>query len=124
MIYKATFTGCTNGAIGIRHRITTWTKGDTEDDARTAIYDRWEHISKLVLEPFSGTLYDACIALGIPTSNHYSDLYIPDTPDTRWLVKVFDVPAESFTSNIDGSRMFDVPFAFLPFWDSVVDKRA
>jgi len=62
------------------------------------------------------TLYQICTEEGIPTKNHYSDLYIPVTPRTRELVKGYH--AHVFTNAVEGGAWFDVPFAFDPYWDA------
>lgn len=51
MRYRAEFYGRKAGAIGIFYWITTEVEGDDPDAARLALYDRYEHISKLRLTP-------------------------------------------------------------------------
>lgn len=51
MVYQATFTGRTVGAIGVFYPITTTVDGDNEDDARLRLYDRFDHIMGLKLTP-------------------------------------------------------------------------
>jgi hypothetical protein len=48
------------------------------------------------------SLYSELIEAGIPTSNYYSDLYFPIT-DGWW---------------------YDVPFAYLPYWERLEEKSA
>ncbi len=62
------------------------------------------------------SLYYDCVELDIPTDHHASDLYIPVTAQTQELVKKHGHRATMFTSQIDGKMWFDVPFAYLPFW--------
>jgi len=68
----------------------------------------------------SRELYDAAKAAGVPIGNHYSDLYLKATPTALALVKQYDhkQSVASFTSQIDGARWLDVPFAFMPYWDA------
>lgn len=47
--YKAHFHGRLIGSIGLSHDITTEVAGADEDSARTALYERFEHISGLRL---------------------------------------------------------------------------
>lgn len=48
--YTAIFTGRQVGAIGITYYIVTEVKGENEEKATIALYDRYEHISGLKLE--------------------------------------------------------------------------
>jgi len=67
------------------------------------------------------TLYEEMEAAGLVRGNHCSDLYVLDTPEAREIIKrhrVFGpVPASAFRSNVDGSALIDITFAFDPFWD-------
>lgn len=63
-------------------------------------------------------IYNEVVRLGIPHSNHYSDLYIPSTDETRQLLKDCGITtARPFVNKVEGGIWFDVPFAYLPFWD-------
>jgi hypothetical protein len=117
MRYKATFTGRKVGAIGVFYPITAYLNGTDEESARLALYDNYEHISRLQLEPAS--IYDECVSLGIPTSNHESDLYVPLTPTTQKLAIDYGINATSFTNQVEGGLWLDLPFQFKPFWDKV-----
>jgi hypothetical protein len=68
------------------------------------------------------SIFAAVKAAGIQYDNHESDLYIPVTPETTALVAKYDTnkTATRFTSQIDGKPWYDVPFAYLPWWE----KRA
>lgn len=59
---------------------------------------------------------------GIPIENHYSDLYVPATDQTREILEqskaagdYFCAPT-TFTSTSDGKQWFDIPFMFDPYW--------
>jgi hypothetical protein len=71
-------------------------------------------------------LHAQCVAAGIPVESHCSDLYIPVNEITRKLVAEYAAAggtrAETFTSNIDGKRWYDVPFAYSPYWEEVAKK--
>jgi hypothetical protein len=58
---------------------------------------------------------------GLEHSNHSSDLYIPVNAETMGFIKDYEfrVNVTRFTSNIDGKPWYDVPFAYMPFWDKV-----
>ena len=69
------------------------------------------------------TLYDDLKAAGIPTDNHESDLYFPDTPEAREILKRHPLQ-NSIASRFRNQRppnvgavWVDVPFAFIPFWE-------
>jgi argininosuccinate synthase len=64
------------------------------------------------------SLYQALLAAGIQTDHHESDLYVLDTPIARALIAKSGLAmAKPFTSQIDGKRWLDVPFAYEPFWE-------
>lgn len=114
--YLAKFNGRRNNAIGATYDMTAICYGADEDEARIALYKRFEHITRASFQRLPGTLYDAVIELGIEHDNHESDLYIPDNELTRELVAAFGHGSEKFRSNVDGKPWLDVPFQFVPFW--------
>ena len=63
------------------------------------------------------SLYKDLVRARIPTDHHESDLYVLDTPEARETVKKYGYKFTTFTSNIDGKRWIDVPFAYEPFWE-------
>jgi hypothetical protein len=64
------------------------------------------------------TLYQALINAKVEVSNWQSDLYAPDNVEVREILKGFPSQTRSrFRSDIDGSPMFEFPFAFDPFWE-------
>jgi hypothetical protein len=64
------------------------------------------------------SLYADCIERGIKTANHASDLYIPATDETRELIRKHGHRATMFTNEVEGGIWYDVPFAFVPFWEA------
>ena len=66
-------------------------------------------------------IYEEVKKLGVEISHHESDLYIPVTPETTELVRRYQSRSivKSFISQTDGKRWYDVPFAYMPFWDRV-----
>ena len=69
------------------------------------------------------SLYAEITAAGIPTGSHASDLYFPDTPESRAILNRHPTQrknAKTFANQAPpnvGERWIDVPFAFEPFWD-------
>lgn len=67
------------------------------------------------------SLYTDLVSAGVPVSSWQSDLYFPVTPETRAILANYPKQCRSvFTSNVDGKRMFECPFAFDPFWERKV----
>ena len=62
-------------------------------------------------------LYYECQARGIEIANHESDLYIPNTEETRALCKHFGKRPQSFFNQVTKTTWLDVPFAYTPFWE-------
>lgn len=63
------------------------------------------------------SFYKTLKDLGVPLDHHESDLYVMDTPVSRIVIRQFGRESTAFTSQIDGKRWFDIPFAYEPFWD-------
>lgn len=66
------------------------------------------------------SLYGDLLAAGVETANHMSDLYFPDTEQTRAILARFPYSAgiaAKFRDNKTGQTWWDVPFAFLPWWE-------
>ena len=65
-------------------------------------------------------------AAGIPFGNHESDLYIPVTPATTALIKAYKYKenVKPFRSQIDNRLWYDIPFAYLPFWEQKAKGQA
>ena len=70
-------------------------------------------------------LYNAILAAGIPHSSHESDLYIPVTEETTKLLAPYQFRGnvQMFNSNKDGKLWYDIPFAYMPYWEAKL-KRA
>ena len=69
------------------------------------------------------SLYSALASAGVPMENHASDLYTKVTPESRQLVRAAVERGEvsgvtTFTSQIDGEQWYDVPFAYVPWWEA------
>lgn len=47
--WRASFSGCTKGAIGIKSLISTVVEGETKEEASLRLYDKYEHISSVQL---------------------------------------------------------------------------
>lgn len=63
------------------------------------------------------SLYTDLIAAGIPVSNWQSDLYCPNTPEARALIKKHGLKGTPFKNQAEGGIWLDVPFQFDPFWE-------
>ena len=67
------------------------------------------------------SLYDFLVACGVEIGNHESDLQFPINHQTARILSKYPQKAsiaERFKNQIDGTFWFDVPFAYLPFWES------
>ena len=62
-------------------------------------------------------LYAECLAAGLETDKHESDLYIKDCPKARELLEKYGKPVATFTSQIDQQIWLEVPFMYTPFWE-------
>jgi len=69
---------------------------------------------------FTPSIYAQVIERGIQHSQHESDLYLPVNTETMALIKDYRFRSNvtTFRSNIDGKLWYDVPFAYLPFWEA------
>lgn len=69
-------------------------------------------------------LYDKAVELGIPMSSYGSDLYLKVTKESTSLIEDYEhrISVTSFTSNIDKTRWYDIPFGYKPFWDALAAK--
>ena len=65
------------------------------------------------------TMYQHCVARGIPIENHASDLYIPVTPETNLLVASypFREQVSAFLHNVHRTMWYDIPFAYEPWFE-------
>lgn len=66
------------------------------------------------------SIYKEMVEAGVENSSHESDLYVPVNMVTTQLVEAYEHKnnVTMFTSNIDGKRWYDIPFAFDPYWES------
>lgn len=64
------------------------------------------------------TMYQHCVALGVPIENHESDLYVPVTEDTRRLVNSypFHDQVTTFIHQVHRTLWYDIPFSYEPWW--------
>lgn len=74
------------------------------------------------------SIYAECIARGIPVANHYSDLYIPVTPQTTALIREFQEVGkllsspDTFVNQVEGGLWYDLPFQYEPYWEQKARK--
>jgi hypothetical protein len=69
------------------------------------------------------SLFDDVKSLGIPHSNHYSDLYIPVNEQTTALIKKHDAFATTFTNQVEGGLWYDIFGAYTPYWERKLASR-
>ena len=65
------------------------------------------------------TIYQALLEEECEISNHESDLYTPVDPVSIAILKDYPVHrsnATTFICQITGRMMYDIPFAYDPFW--------
>ena len=74
----------------------------------------WERAMK---RPIPTNPYAALKAAGVPLDSHESDLYAKVTPASTAIIKASGWSYSTFISQIDGLRWYDLPFAYLPFWE-------
>lgn len=67
------------------------------------------------------SIYEDCTAAGVQIDNHASDMYIPVNAVTQAIVaryrKETGLRIDTFTNQVDGKLWYDVPFAFVPWWE-------
>jgi len=64
------------------------------------------------------TIYERLLEAGIPLDSHESDLYALVTPESTRIVAGYEHAknVRTFRSEVDGRQWFDIPFAYLPWW--------
>lgn len=73
--------------------------------------------------------FAAIVASGIEYANHESDLYVPDSPQVREILKHYPTNERNASAFINqapphvGERWLDIPFAFLPWWEARQTKQ-
>jgi hypothetical protein len=68
----------------------------------------------------TATLYGDLRAAGVPIANHQSDLYFQDSANSRAILARWPDKAKlatRFENQQTGETWWDVPFAFLPWWE-------
>ena len=71
------------------------------------------------------SLWAALKEAGIEMDNHASDLYCPVTPTTQEILARYPTElanSRTFVSQIDGKPWYDVPFAYVPWWEARAPK--
>ncbi len=71
--------------------------------------------------PDTPSLYSELLAAGVPMDHHESDLYVKLTTVSAGIIRAYEIGkhAHPFVSQQDGSVWYEVPFAYLPFWEAV-----
>jgi len=65
------------------------------------------------------SIYADMKATGVEMDHHESDLYVPVTDATRAIVAEYEFRTNvtTFYSQIDKKPWYDIPFAYLPYWE-------
>ena len=65
------------------------------------------------------SLYTRLVQADIPLDSHESDLYAKVTPESTALIQAYEFRCNvrRFRSQIDGTDWYDIPFAYLPWWE-------
>lgn len=68
------------------------------------------------------SIYEQLKALNIPMDHHESDLHVPVTPETRKIVNAYEFRSivTTFISNTEKTLWYNIPFAYMPFWERKV----
>ena len=64
------------------------------------------------------SIYQQLKDAGVPLDSHESDLYAKATPDSVPIILEHEGDVHTFISTADGELWYDIPFAYLPFWES------
>jgi hypothetical protein len=63
------------------------------------------------------SIYEELKEAGVPVDSHESDLYAKVTPVSRGILARYPKQSRScFTSRVDKTAWFDIPFAYDPWW--------
>lgn len=65
-------------------------------------------------------IYNQMVNAGVPIAHWQSDLYVPVNPTTTSILSLIPETkkiATTFRHNINGRLWYDIPFAYLPFWE-------
>lgn len=68
------------------------------------------------------SLYQALKDSGAEISNYRSDLYVKASPRTWAIIKRYPLEhsiTTGFHNNIDKQLWYEIPFAYVPFWEEV-----
>jgi hypothetical protein len=65
------------------------------------------------------SIYSQMLKTGCKMDNHESDLYVEVTPETKAIVNNYKNKSNvtTFVSQIEKTLWYDIPFAYLPFWE-------
>lgn len=71
-------------------------------------------------------IYEQLKKAGVELDSHESDLYAKCGEISCRIIEKYEHRANvrTFTSQIDGKRWYDIPFAYTPFWDKRTAKTA
>jgi hypothetical protein len=66
----------------------------------------------------SKSIHTLMVEAGQEVSNWQSDLYVPVNDTTTAIIKDYEFKCNvsRFKSNVDGKSMYEIPFAYEPYW--------
>jgi hypothetical protein len=71
-------------------------------------------------------IYHALKNIGAEIDNHYSDLHVKADPKVVAVLSEYKMAKKTkvFRSRIDGSLWYEIPFAFLPWWEKQEERSS
>ena len=64
------------------------------------------------------SVYQDMVDVGVPMTNHYSDLYVKVTPESQAILERYkDLSVSRFMHQGDGTLWYDIAFQYMPYWD-------
>jgi esterase/lipase superfamily enzyme len=65
------------------------------------------------------SIYVQMLKTGCKMDSHESDLYVEVTPETKVIVNSYKYKSnvKMFVSQIEKTLWYDIPFAYIPFWE-------
>lgn len=69
----------------------------------------------------SKSVYDSMLEANQEISNWCSDMYVPVNDTTTAIIKDYEFKCnvKRFKSNVDGKMMYELPFAYEPYWNKL-----
>lgn len=111
----ARFCAAVSGSLAPSHRVVDIPVAhEAEAEAIRAAAAQWGGLDET-------SVYQRLLAAGCTLDHHESDLYVKATDEARRIIASLPcvrATARTFTSQIDGTLWFDLPFMYDPFWQA------